>query len=1192
MAMNKNDIKLALLVIICISANTLGSELASWLNLPIWFDSFGTAFSAYLCGPVIGAIVGASTNILLGVVKGTPLAFAIINVFIGIVIGIGSKKGMLETLYGTLTLSIFVTIGSLMFAVPINFLAFGGATNNVWGNGVIGFLAERGVAKWLGAIIGQFYIEFLDKIITLLIVFFIVHIRRKLSKKAAKDVAVMIAFAILIGNLSPFTVNASAGDTYIYTVYRSDNGIPCGEANDVVETPDGVLWVGTYAGLYRYNGSEFRLMSDFDSVRNVNCLYVDVDGRLWIGTNDNGLSLCINDNVSSTIDMEDGLSSNSVRTIIRGGDGYYYVGTSDSLDIVSLESGLHFVKSIPEIKYAYSSSVNEDGTIAVLDTNGTVFLLKNGAIDSSFELNNQDEIITSVSFTKDGRLYAGTSENRVIVYGMTGGRASKVKEYDCKHLKNINQVYQTDDGKLYILSDTGIGYINDEDRFVPVNTNEFNNSIDRMIKDYQDNLWFASSRLGLLKMSESSFMDIYRTAGGKSVVVNSTMEWNGLLYSGTDNGLDAVSADRREMVENSLTEKLKGKRIRCLEVDDDNNLWICVFGEGVYIVDKDMKITVYDNSNPLMGDWARIAKRLKDGTMVTGSEAGLTFFENGKPSYVSTIDGTLKETMILSIDELDDGKIVLGTDGRGIYVLNSKGDLQTTINKQSGLSSDVVLRTVKDEGSNNGMFVVASNGLSYIDGDYNINALNNFPYYNNYDIKTISENEICVLSSSGVFVVDKKKLINGEKQEEILLDVKKGLNGPIVANSWNYMDRKGRLYLSCEDGIYMLDTTSFDTVRKSYRMHLSTVVMDNETYNIGRGEDIIIDKDVNKVTLYPEIINFTLEDPYVSYYLEGVDKEPVVCRLTELSNVSYTDIPAGSHRFFVSILEGDTGKVIESNSYKVIMEDHIYDHGYFMFYMLFVAALVLIWITWFVARVRMQRTLAIQNLHIEMAEKQLQMGNQTILAIARAVDAKDENTSQHSKRVSEYAVMIAKRMGLPDEECANLKKSALLHDIGKIGIPDSILNKPGRLTDEEYAIMKSHTVRGANILKEFTLIDHIVEGAQFHHEKYDGTGYPEGLKGKDIPLYGRIIGVADAFDAMTANRVYRKKLDFDYVINELKRCRGTQFDPEILDVFLELIDDGTVDVEELYHRSISGDINVEHKDEFATPLSEANQGEE
>ncbi len=1190
--MRKSDFKLTFYVILCIVANVLGSYMATALNLPVWFDSFGTAFSAYIYGPVVGAIVGASTNVILGLLKGTPYAFAVINIFIGVVIGIGSKKGMLETLYGTMTLSVIVTVGSLMFAVPINFLAFGGVTNNVWGNGVMGFLAEKGVAKWLGGVIGQFYIEFLDKVVTLLFVYIAVHVRRKIIKKAAKDVALLIVMALLLGNLSVFKVSAADNNTYISTIYRSDNGIPCGEANDVVETPDGVLWVGTYAGLYRYNGSEFKLMGNFESVRNVNCLYVDVDGRLWIGTNDNGLSLCINDNISSTLDMDDELSSNSIRTIIRGEDSNYYVGTSDSLNIVSLESGLHFVKAIPEIKYAYASTINNDGYVAVLDNTGTVFVLKDGEIVSHFALKNQNEIITSISFVKDGRLYAGTSEHRVIVYGFAAGKASKIKEYDCKHLKNINQVYQTDDDKLYILSDTGIGYINEQDTFVSVNTNEFNNSIDRMIKDYQDNLWFASSRLGLLKMSESSFMDIYRTAGGKSVVVNSTMEWNGLLYSGTDNGLDIVSSDRREMIENSLTKKLKGKRIRCLEVDGEGNLWICVFGEGIYIVNKDLEITVYDNSNPMMGDWVRMAKRLDDGRMVTGSEVGLTFFENGKPSYVSTIDGSLTETMILSIDEMDDGSIVLGTDGRGLYVLNSKGDLQTNFTKQSGLSSDVVLRTVKDKGSKNGMFVVASNGLSYIDEDYNIKELNNFPYYNNYDIKCISENEICVLSSSGVFIVDKNKLINGEKQEEILLDVKKGLNGPLVANSWNYMDKKGRLYLSCEDGIYMLDTKSYDTVRKSYRMHLSTVVMDNEVFNIGRGEDIIIEKDVNKVTLYPEIINFTLEDPYVSYYLEGVDDEPVECRLSELANISYTNIPAGTHRFYVSILEGDTERVIESSSYKVVMEDHIYDNGYFIFYMLFVAALVVIWITWFIARIRMQRTLAIQNLHIEMAEKQLQMGNQTILAIARAVDAKDENTSQHSKRVSEYSVMIAKRMGLPDEECANLKKSALLHDIGKIGIPDSILNKPGRLTDEEYEVMKSHTVRGANILKEFTLIDHIVEGAQFHHEKYDGTGYPEGLKGKDIPLYGRIIGVADAFDAMTANRVYRKKLDFDYVINELKRCRGTQFDPEILDVFLELIDDGTVDVEELYHRSISGDINVEHKEDSIASLGQDVKGEE
>jgi energy-coupling factor transport system substrate-specific component len=139
-----------------------------------------------------------------------------------------------------------------------------------------------------------------------------------------------------------------------------------------------------------------------------------------------------------------------------------------------------------------------------------------------------------------------------------------------------------------------------------------------------------------------------------------------------------------------------------------------------------------------------------------------------------------------------------------------------------------------------------------------------------------------------------------------------------------------------------------------------------------------------------------------------------------------------------------------------------------------------------------------------------------------------------------------------------------LHDIGKIGIPDNILNKPDRLTDEEYAIMKTHVTHGAEILKDFTLIEHVVDGARYHHERYDGRGYPDGLKGEEIPLYGRIIGVADAFDAMTANRVYRKQMDFGYVFNEMKNGKGTQFDPQIVDILLRLIDEGKIDLNALY----------------------------
>ena len=165
--------------------------------------------------------------------------------------------------------------------------------------------------------------------------------------------------------------------------------------------------------------------------------------------------------------------------------------------------------------------------------------------------------------------------------------------------------------------------------------------------------------------------------------------------------------------------------------------------------------------------------------------------------------------------------------------------------------------------------------------------------------------------------------------------------------------------------------------------------------------------------------------------------------------------------------------------------------------------------------------------------------------------------------------MIAKELGYSEEQCENLRKTAILHDIGKIGIPDSVLNKPAKLTDEEYSIMKSHVIRGAEILRNFTMIENVADGALYHHERYDGSGYAHGLKGEEIPLNARIIGIADAFDAMTANRVYRKKLDLDLVIEELKKGRGTQFDPKLVDIMLTLIENGTVDVEQIYGKKLS-----------------------
>ena len=180
-------------------------------------------------------------------------------------------------------------------------------------------------------------------------------------------------------------------------------------------------------------------------------------------------------------------------------------------------------------------------------------------------------------------------------------------------------------------------------------------------------------------------------------------------------------------------------------------------------------------------------------------------------------------------------------------------------------------------------------------------------------------------------------------------------------------------------------------------------------------------------------------------------------------------------------------------------------------------------------------------------EKVETLSLQTILAICNAVEAKDHSTNEHSQRVAYISCLIAQEMGWSPEQVDVLRKIALLHDIGKMGIHDSVLNKPDRLTDEEYEQMKQHTVIGAEILKELiTTLPNVDLGAKYHHERYDGKGYPHGLSGEEIPLEARIIGVADAFDAMNSQRVYRDVCEEDYVFNELKRGRGTQFDPEIV----------------------------------------------
>ena len=204
-----------------------------------------------------------------------------------------------------------------------------------------------------------------------------------------------------------------------------------------------------------------------------------------------------------------------------------------------------------------------------------------------------------------------------------------------------------------------------------------------------------------------------------------------------------------------------------------------------------------------------------------------------------------------------------------------------------------------------------------------------------------------------------------------------------------------------------------------------------------------------------------------------------------------------------------------------------------------------------------QAAIAIENAR---AYERLKTQNlETISALATAVEVKDPYTSGHSEKVTQFTIAIAEKMGLSNDEIENLRVAGLLHDIGKIGIPDSVLNKPARLTSAERIMVDSHPVISAEIVGKIEALAHLVPIIRHHHEWYDGKGYPDRLKGKKIPLEARILAVADGFEAMTSERPYRRALTEEEALAELEKGAGTQWDPQVVEVFVKICEEGALE---------------------------------
>lgn len=863
----------SLFVILCLLLNLSGKCLAQWLKLPIWMDSFGTIAATYVLGPVCGVIVGVTLNTLYSIIYSwTYICYAVVSALIAVIAGVCIKKDYMKTLLGALTASFYIAFVSCVVSVIFNYIFFNGYTNNIWGDGVIDSLISIGFNNIISYAAGEFYVDFLDKVIAVLILFVFVKFDKGWKRFDKRVISVCLMFALAssviarIGQNMNLSIEAQAKtqneqqkdadvmvqsdndkiqdySSYLQTVYGRENGIPGGCANDIVQTNDGILWIGTYGGLYRYNGKEFVWIDEYDSIKSVNCMYLDEEGRLWIGTNDNGLSIMINEQVANVVSEKDGLSDDAVKCITQGTDGCYYVGTTGKMSVLSMAGGLSVKKVIDDVTYAVSIDADKSGNVAVVSDSGKLSIIRDTDVISQY-IPADGSTYTTCTFDEDGILYAGTSADSIDVYRVDEGIPTLIDNHKCNELKNIKSLKFVDNISsreeiLFVCADNGIGYYNNIGDFVKLNTGNFNSSIDNMTYDYQGNLWFVSSRQGILRLSKSAFTQLYNTYNTDSSVVNTVTWWNDGFYIGTDNGLYVSKDENTNTKGRCITpviDALNGVRIRCIKEDSKGNLWICTSGAGVYKLTIDGGVKKYDKSNGLNGELYRTVTELSDNTILVAGDSGMSFIKDDDSVY--NIGTQMINSKVLCTLQADDKTIFAGTDGNGIEVIRD-GVIVGNFGKNEGLSSEVILRMVEDS-SGDGIFIVTSNSICYMDKTQNIRVLKNFPYYNNYDIVNGKDDMLFVLSSAGIFVVDEKKLLSGGDVEYRLLNNQSGLQNTITPNSWNYQDKNNNLYISTEDGVIVINLENYTSNIRSYRIQMKSIQVDDELIRVRRGGKIYI----------------------------------------------------------------------------------------------------------------------------------------------------------------------------------------------------------------------------------------------------------------------------------------------------------------------------------------------------------------
>ncbi|MCR5094994.1 MAG: HD domain-containing protein [Lachnospiraceae bacterium] len=947
----------------------------------------------------------------------------------------------------------------------------------------------------------------------------------------------------------------SGGSDYTAILYDSANGLPTSEANAIAQTRDGFIWIGGYSGLIRYDGTNFVRFDSSSGIPSVFSLYVDSADRLWIGTNENGVVLYDHGDIRVYGRVET-LKSHSVRSITEDGYGNILIATTQGIACIgAADLEIHPIDE-PQVNKEYIEELRKgcDGRVYGRTRGGAVFVVENLRLSTFYQPDTFGEDMINAIYPSPmdpSMIYMGTAESELLKVSVDSGMRVTERR-SVQPLESIDAILQIEN-TFWVSGMNGIGMLDGGGRFREVEDLPMSSSIGSIMADHEGNLWFTSTRQGVMKMVPDRFSDLSRIAGLEPAVVNSTCVRDDLLYIGTDEGLIILRLRDHKKVENELTVRLDGIRIRCIKCDTAGNLWICTKGDhGLLCAKKDGSVLELNEDSGLDTNHVRDITERSDGSMAVATTNGLYVVRDGEVTMHYGQESGISTLEILTVEEGGDGKLYLGSDGDGVYVIDDRK--VTRIGYEDGLTSGVIMRIKWDE-ERSMLWLITSNSIQFIK-DGVISAVSNFPYMNNYDICFNDHGGAWILSSNGIYVTRVDDLIANGEIEYSFYNTKSGMPYVATGNSRSGLDADGNLYISGTTGVCVVDIDEDENNTEMIRLAIPSIEIDDRLIPIKSGDPIIMPAGSRRLVIDAYALTYGLSNPRLTYYMEGFDEEPVHTTKQEMQPVSYTNLDGGRYTFHLNAIDDETGEIKKAVAVTIIKERSVYESIWFWVILMLVAIFA---ISTFIFRHFQKRTEAL----LAKQKENKEFIDEIIHTFARCIDMRDSQNRGHSFRVAYYTKMLAEKLavrrGYTAEQIDEFHNIALLHDIGKLSIPDRILNKPERLDDEEYVVMKSHAAKGYEILKDVRIVKDLAVGAGCHHERMDGKGYPNGLQGEEIPEVARIIAVADTFDAMYSTRPYRKQLDLQVVLEEIRRIRGTQLDEEVVDALMELAEENMLD---------------------------------